>query len=84
MSHLGVACSAHDVHVRGCCCCAAVPAGFVLSSRFSPVKVVSYFDAQIVILELMEHKPILTGGYKAILHLHSGEPAPKCTSLPNP
>lgn len=33
---------------------------------------VTYFDAQIAILELMEHKPILTGGYKAILHLHSG------------
>ena len=34
-------------------------------------QVVHYFDAQIVILELLEHKPILTGGYKAILHLHS-------------
>lgn len=34
---------------------------------------VTYFDAQIVVLELLEHKPILTGGYKAVLHIHSGE-----------
>ena len=27
---------------------------------------VTYFDAQIVVLELLEHKPILTGGYKAV------------------
>ena len=34
---------------------------------------VTYFDAQIVVLELLEHKPILTGGYKAVLHIHSGK-----------
>lgn len=52
--------------------CSPACAGFVLSSRFNPVPVVTYFDAQIAILELLEHKPILTGGYKAVLHLHSG------------
>lgn len=50
-------------------------AGFVLCSRVEPVHTVTSFEAQIVILELMEHKPILTGGYKAILHLHSGAQA---------
>jgi hypothetical protein len=28
------------------------------------------FDAQLVILELLEHKPILTAGYQCILHIH--------------
>jgi peptide chain release factor subunit 3 len=48
-----------------------ISAGFVLSSRFNPVPTVIMFEAQIAVLELLEHKPILTGGYKAILHLHS-------------
>lgn len=28
---------------------------------------------QVVILELLDHKPLLTGGYKAVLHIHSSE-----------
>ena len=32
---------------------------------------VTYFDAQLQILDLLEHKAIFTAGYKAILHLHS-------------
>ena len=48
-----------------------ISAGFVVCSKFNPVPVVTQFEAQIAILELLEHKPILTGGYKAVLHLHS-------------
>ena len=29
-------------------------------------------NLQLVILELLDHKPLLTGGYKAVLHIHSG------------
>jgi peptide chain release factor subunit 3 len=32
---------------------------------------VTYFDAQLQILDLLEHKAVFTAGYKAILHLHS-------------
>ena len=35
------------------------------------VPCVTYFDAQLQILDLLEHKAIFTAGYKAILHLHS-------------
>ena len=28
---------------------------------------------QVVIMELLDHKPLLTGGYKAVLHIHSSE-----------
>jgi peptide chain release factor subunit 3 len=48
-----------------------VSSGFVLSSRFSPVAVVTQFEAQVAVLDLLEHKPILTGGYKCVLHIHS-------------
>lgn len=48
-----------------------ISSGFVVSSRYNPVPVVTVFEAQIAVLELLEHKPILTGGYKAILHIHS-------------
>ncbi|EFN59534.1 hypothetical protein CHLNCDRAFT_29643, partial [Chlorella variabilis] len=40
-------------------------------NRFSPVPAVTQFEAQVVIMELLDHKPILTGGYKAVLHIHS-------------
>lgn len=50
-----------------------ISAGFVLSSRFNPVPTVTQFECQIVVMELLEHKPIMAAGYKAILHIHSGE-----------
>ena len=52
-----------------------ISAGFVLSSRFNPVPTVTQFECQIVVMELLEHKPIMAAGYKAILHIHSSEPA---------
>lgn len=48
-----------------------ISAGFVVSSRFSLVPVVTQFEAQVAILDLLEHKPILAGGYRAVLHIHS-------------
>jgi peptide chain release factor subunit 3 len=43
----------------------------VLSDEKDLVPVVHSFEAQIAVLDLLEHKPIMTGGYTAILHLHS-------------
>jgi len=45
--------------------------GFVLSSVNNPIPAVLEFDAQLQILELLDHKAIFTAGYKAILHIHS-------------
>ena len=45
--------------------------GFVLCSLRSPVPVVTTFEAQVVILELLEHNPIFTVGYRSVLHLHT-------------
>ncbi|KAG0577635.1 hypothetical protein KC19_5G168800 [Ceratodon purpureus] len=45
--------------------------GFVLSSVNRPIPAVLEFDAQLQILELLDHKAIFTAGYKAILHIHS-------------
>jgi peptide chain release factor subunit 3 len=48
-----------------------VAAGFVVCSRRAPVPVVTAFDAQLQVLDLLEHKAIFTAGYKAVLHVHS-------------
>ncbi|BBM96797.1 peptide chain release factor subunit 3 [Marchantia polymorpha subsp. ruderalis] len=48
-----------------------ISSGFVLSSLGKTIPVVLEFDAQLQILELLDHKAIFTAGYKAVLHIHS-------------
>eukprot|EP00243_Klebsormidium_subtile_P004384 TRINITY_DN18366_c0_g1_i1.p1 TRINITY_DN18366_c0_g1~~TRINITY_DN18366_c0_g1_i1.p1 ORF type:complete len:761 (-),score=242.13 TRINITY_DN18366_c0_g1_i1:546-2828(-) len=45
--------------------------GYVLSSQKKPIPAVVEFEAQLQILELLDHKSIFTAGYKAVLHIHS-------------
>ena len=45
--------------------------GFVLSSIKNPVPLVNAFEAQLLILELLDHNPIFTVGYRSILHIHT-------------
>ncbi|KAK9803806.1 hypothetical protein WJX73_001291 [Symbiochloris irregularis] len=45
--------------------------GFVICARHLPVPCVTHFYAQLQVLDLLEHKPLISGGYKAILHVHS-------------
>jgi peptide chain release factor subunit 3 len=47
-----------------------VQEGFVLSYPDVPCKRSKYFEAQVVILDLLEHKPLITAGYEAIFHVH--------------
>ena len=46
------------------CVCRPLP-------HLAAVPAVTYFNAQLQILELLEHKSILSAGYKAVLHVHS-------------
>lgn len=48
-----------------------VSPGFVLSSLRRPIGAMLEFDAQLQVLELLDHKAIFTAGYKAVLHLHA-------------
>eukprot|EP00897_Mesotaenium_endlicherianum_P002530 jgi/Mesen1/2304/ME000155S01401 len=48
-----------------------ISSGFVLSSISRPIPAVVEFDAQLQVLELLDHKAIFTAGYKAVLHIHS-------------
>ena len=48
-----------------------VSQGFVLSSIKSPAPVVTTFEAQLVILELLEHNPVFTVGYRSVIHVHT-------------
>lgn len=48
-----------------------VHGGYVLSSVDTPCNKALHFEAQIVVLELLEHKPLITAGYGCILHIHT-------------
>jgi len=48
-----------------------LPVGFVLSYPLYPTKKAKMFDAQVVVLELLQTKPLITAGYDAVLHIHA-------------
>ncbi|KAJ9521102.1 hypothetical protein QJQ45_022799 [Haematococcus lacustris] len=58
-----------------------ISAGFVLSSIKNPVPIVTQFEAQLMIVELLEHNPIFTVGYKSILHIHTAVEECEITKL---
>jgi peptide chain release factor subunit 3 len=45
--------------------------GFVLCDIEDYIEPCNIFDAQIVITELIEHKPIFSAGYTAVVHIHT-------------
>merc|ERR1719183_739821 len=45
--------------------------GFVMCPLQKPVRVVSKFKAQLQVIELAEERPVMTAGYKAVLHIHT-------------
>merc|ERR550537_520127 len=46
--------------------------GFVLTPRGSlQCPAVRLFEAQLIIVELLEHKSIFSAGYNAVLHVHA-------------
>jgi len=50
---------------------ADLSAGFVLCGLKGPVGAVTQFEAQLMIVELLEHNPIFTVGYRSVLHCHT-------------
>lgn len=48
-----------------------VHGGFVLSHLEKRSKTAREFNCQVAVLELMEHRPLITIGYGAVLHVHS-------------
>jgi len=55
--------------------------GFVMSSIKAPVPIVTQFEAQLMIIELLEHNSIFTVGYKSILHIHTAVEECEVTKL---
>jgi peptide chain release factor subunit 3 len=45
--------------------------GFVMCPLPKPVRVVTKFKAQLQVIELAEERPVMTAGYKAVLHIHT-------------
>ena len=46
--------------------------GFVLSCMRTPIPVVARFRGVLQIIELLEHRPIISPGYKCVFHCHTG------------
>jgi len=44
--------------------------GFVLCPQLEPVRVVIKFKAMLQVIELPEERPVLTAGYRAMIHIH--------------
>merc|ERR1719281_1942493 len=44
--------------------------GFVLCPQVDPIRVVTKFKAQLQVVELPEERPVMTSGYKAVIHVH--------------
>jgi peptide chain release factor subunit 3 len=44
--------------------------GFVLSGIEHPCRRTTTFEAQVAVMDLLEHKPLLTIGYDCVLHVH--------------
>jgi peptide chain release factor subunit 3 len=55
--------------------------GFVLCAPRAPCPVVTAFEAQVVVLELLEHNPIFTVGYRSVLHIHTAVEECEITKL---
>ena len=45
--------------------------GFVLSDIANPCPVVAEFEADVLIVELLEHRPIVSAGYSCVFHCHT-------------
>ena len=45
--------------------------GFVLSEALHPCPVVSEFEADVLIVELLDHRPIISAGYSCVFHCHT-------------
>merc|ERR1719476_940128 len=44
--------------------------GFVLCPLADPIRVVTKFKAQLQVIELPEERPVMTAGYRSVLHVH--------------
>lgn len=45
--------------------------GFVISYFDRPTRRTTVIEGQVAVLDLLEHKPIMTVGYSAVLHVHT-------------
>lgn len=48
-----------------------VSQGFVLCDKESELPVVTEFEAQLAIIDLLPSKPIVAAGYSAVIHIHT-------------
>lgn len=45
--------------------------GFVMSAAVAPCPIVAEFEADVLIVELLDHRPLITAGYSCVFHCHT-------------
>ena len=45
--------------------------GFVICTQEQPVPIVKKFEANMQVIDLLDHKPIMSAGYKCVFHIHT-------------
>jgi len=58
-----------------------VQKGYVISSAISPCPAVTEIKVQLALVEMLEHRPLFTPGYDAMMHVHTAEIEVTCRSL---
>lgn len=58
-----------------------VQKGYVLCSPSSVVPAVTEIKVQLALVDMLEHRPLFTSGYEAVMHVHTVEIEVVCTEL---
>eukprot|EP01041_Mallomonas_annulata_P012560 gene12560-26451_t len=58
-----------------------VQKGYILCSPMSPCPAVSEFRAQLALIDMLDHRPIFSCGYDAVMHLHTVEVEVTCVQI---
>ena len=57
--------------------------GYVISSPTNVCPIVNVIKVQLALVDMLEHRPIFSPGYDAVMHVHTTEIEVQCTSLVN-
>eukprot|EP01088_Endostelium_zonatum_P018424 TRINITY_DN5911_c0_g1_i1.p1 TRINITY_DN5911_c0_g1~~TRINITY_DN5911_c0_g1_i1.p1 ORF type:complete len:554 (-),score=169.00 TRINITY_DN5911_c0_g1_i1:181-1842(-) len=49
----------------------SITQGFMICNESHPCNVVSKFEVQLYVTELLPHKPLISAGYQCVLHIHT-------------
>ena len=58
-----------------------VQKGYLLCATVNPCRTVTEFKVQLALVDMLEHRPIFSSGYDAVMHIHTAEVEVTCVQL---